>query len=369
MSADQGARGEKLKSLMGSRRRGIDLAQAEAVQSSYLTEGNELPLVLSPARERIDLLGWAQENLERIDRDLLRHGAILFRGFGLREVAAFERLAQVITPDLVNYVEGSSPRIMLSERVYTSTEYPPEFFVSLHNELSYAHRWPSRLFFFCMQAPPQGGETPIADSRKVLAMLPERIKDEFLRKGVRYTRNLHNGRGAGLSWQTVFETDDRAKVESYCREGGIEFRWKEDGGLSTSQVRPAAIRHPRTGELVWFNQADQFHPSSLPPEVTRALLEVSGDELPINATFGDGSPLDAGMLDEVRAVFRAALVAFPWQQGDVLAVDNMLVAHGRMPFSGPRRVVVTMGAPVSIDDVEAIGGGPASGSRWQQIRS
>ena len=29
--------------------------------------------------------------------------------------------------------------------VYTSTEYPPEFFISLHNELSYSTRWPSRL--------------------------------------------------------------------------------------------------------------------------------------------------------------------------------------------------------------------------------
>src|SRR5262249_17891191 len=150
MDAEQRAREEKLKSLMGARRRGIDLAQAEAVRESYLEEGGRLPLVLTPTKEGVDLVAWAKDNLARIDRELLRHGAVLFRGFGLREVDAFERFAQAVTPDLVDYVEGSSPRIMLGEKVYTSTEYPPEFFVSLHNELSYAHRWPSRLFFFCL---------------------------------------------------------------------------------------------------------------------------------------------------------------------------------------------------------------------------
>lgn len=35
-------------------------------------------------------------------------------------------------------------------------------------------------------------------------------------------------------------------------------------------------------------------------------------------------------------------VAFPWQPGDVLVVDNMLVSHGRRPFSGERRILVAM---------------------------
>jgi alpha-ketoglutarate-dependent taurine dioxygenase len=36
-------------------------------------------------------------------------------------------------------------------------------------------------------------------------------------------------------------------------------------------------------------------------------------------------------------------VKFPWQATDILMVDNMLVAHGRSPFVGQRKIVVTMG--------------------------
>jgi alpha-ketoglutarate-dependent taurine dioxygenase len=33
---------------------------------------------------------------------------------------------------------------------------------------------------------------------------------------------------------------------------------------------------------------------------------------------------------------------FPWRTGDVLMLDNMLTAHARDPFEGPRKVVVAM---------------------------
>ncbi|HYM00575.1 MAG TPA: TauD/TfdA family dioxygenase, partial [Blastocatellia bacterium] len=290
----------------------------------------------------------AASNVEFIETQLMRRGAILFRGFVLDSAAAFERFARYVTPELVNYVEGSSPRLRLADKVYTSTEYPPEYFISLHNELSYAHKWPGRLFFYCNLAPPQGGETPIADSREVLRLLNPEIVEKFDRKGVRYVRRLHGDRGAGLSWQNVFETTDRDFVEAYCREGSIEFEWGEDGSLRTSQIRPALATHPRTGERVWFNQADQWHWSNLGPEISMALRSGSGeDHLPIAAYYGDGSPIELEALDQIRAAFKQLAVKFPWAEGDILLIDNMLVAHGRMPYTGPRKVLVAMGSPVT----------------------
>jgi hypothetical protein len=35
-------------------------------------------------------------------------------------------------------------------------------------------------------------------------------------------------------------------------------------------------------------------------------------------------------------------VALPWKQRDVLLLDNVLVAHGRRSFKGPRNILVAM---------------------------
>jgi hypothetical protein len=79
---------------------------------------------------------------------------------------------------------------------------------------------------------------------------------------------------------------------------------------------------------------------------------VAEDEeypLDINTFYGDGTPIEAETLENIHAAYEQATVAFPWQPGDILMVDNMLVAHGRAPFSGPRRIVVAMAEPFGDD--------------------
>jgi hypothetical protein len=75
------------------------------------------------------------------------------------------------------------------------------------------------------------------------------------------------------------------------------------------------------------------------------LTEVKEAELPRNAHYGDGTPIEASFLDEIRAAYREETVTFAWQEGDILLVDNMLVAHGREPFVGPRKILVGMSEP------------------------
>lgn len=332
-------------------RRTVTVDPSAAVTRGFLNERDSLPRVLRPAAG-VDLVDWVEQNTGAVEEELTRYGAVLFRGAGDHSSRAFARIAAALTGELLNYIEGSTPRTRLSAGVYTSTEYPPEYAISMHNELSYAHKWPGRLFFCCVQAPAEGGETPIADGRRVLARLRPDLVARFTRLGVRYLRNLHGGSGPGLSWQAVFETEDRGFVEEYCREGGIEFSWRPDGGLRTSQVRPAVVSHPRTGEQVWFNQADQWHPTNLTEELAGAMTAVAGtDQLPIHAEFGDGSPLGSADLAHIRAVMREESKTFRWQEGDILAVDNTMVSHGRRPFSGPRKVLVSMGDTVRLPEV------------------
>jgi alpha-ketoglutarate-dependent taurine dioxygenase len=282
---------------------------------------------------------------DEIEAQLMRHGALLFRGFGIETQEILTRVVRGIGGTPLDYVDGNSPRKKLGSGVYTSTEYPAEFFISMHNELSYSSRWPSRLFFCCITAPSEGGETPLADSRRLLEHLPDDVREAFVTRKVKYIRNLHGGDGFGPSWQATFETESRAEVEEFCRATESDARWNDDGSLTVTQIRPATQVHPVTGEEVWFNQADQFHPSTHPKAIYESIVELYGGReelMPQTATFGDGTPIDVAMLDAVRRTARDEICLFQWQRGDLLMIDNMLVCHGRRPFSGPRKILVSM---------------------------
>ncbi|MEJ6485765.1 TauD/TfdA family dioxygenase [Nostoc punctiforme UO1] len=315
-----------------------------------LDSNHNLPLLVEPNTEREssnldNLFSWYRDNSELVENKLHKHGAILFRGFSVNTILAFETFVKSVSGNLMDYVDGNSPRTKLATGIYTSTEYPDEYSISLHNELSYSSQWPDLLYFCCVTAPKEGGETPIADSRQILKSLNPKLVEKFTLKQVKYIRNLHSGNGMGVSWQDSFKTSDKSLVEAHNRKAGINFEWKKDGGLRLSQIRPAIAIHPHTGEQVWFNQAEQFHPSSLPKNIYEAMMfyfEGNEEELPQYACFGDNTPIEASMLDEIREATCQQTVVFTWQEGDVLVIDNMLVCHGRRSFVGSRKILVSM---------------------------
>jgi alpha-ketoglutarate-dependent taurine dioxygenase len=311
----------------------------EQVTLSYLRPDSPLPLVVRPAVEGINLIQWAATNASFIESYLLRNGAILFRDFGLSKVEEFERLIEAVSGRVLDHSHRSTFRQILNGRVYSSTEYPAHQSIPLHNHNSYTRNWPMRLSFFSLHVAELGGETPLADSRKILLNMPAEIRECFERKGLMYVRNY--GTGLDLSWQEVFQTSSKTVVEDYCRKAQLEFEWIGEEQIRTRQRAQAVAVHPRTGERVWFNQAHLFHVSMLPAEVRQWLLVAYSEQnLPRNVYFSDGSAIDPAMLDEISRIYEEQLVVFPWRQGDVLMLDNMLTAHGRRPFVGKRKVVV-----------------------------
>ena len=198
------------------------------------------------------------------------------------------------------------------------------------------------LCFCCLVASETGGETPLVDSRELLRALPGELVERFRRRGITYMQNLHGGTGPGKSWQETFETGDRAEVERFLRSEEADFDW-HDGGVRIWFTRPAVATHPVTGEEVWFNQADQWHLSSLDEATRDALREMlEPTDYPQHAEFGDGTEIADEDLDTIRSTAWKLSCSVPWQAGDLLVIDNMLVGHGRRPFTGSRRVVVAM---------------------------
>lgn len=305
-----------------------------------------LPLLVEPRQARAPLAQCFEAIAACVDAELAVHGGLLFRGFDVGGVEDFRSFAGSFGHPLIGYEFGSTPRSRISEGVYTSTEYPAHQHIPLHNEQSYSRHWPLKIWFYCALAAQHGGETPIADSRAVYQAISPSTRQRWVERGLMYVRNF--GGGLDVAWQDVFDTDEPAQVEAYCKKHGIVCEWKDDGELRTRQVCQVVVQHPKTGEHCWFNQAHLFHVSGLEPEVREALLDVVGlEDLPRNVYHADGSELDAALLDEVRGVLEASKRSFPWQTGDVLMLDNMLAAHARAPFEGPRKVVVAMAEPYS----------------------
>jgi alpha-ketoglutarate-dependent taurine dioxygenase len=340
--------------ILTARRRPVSLSAHDLVKTKFLDPLQELPLVVEPKHGGLDLCGWVKENLQNVDQDLRKYGGVLFRNFNVDTIAKFEQVGKAISGELLEYKERSSPRTQISGKVYTSTDYPPEHHIFLHNENSYQRRWPLKIFFCCITPAKQQGATPIADVRKVAQHIPEEIKDKFRRKKVMYTRTF--GQGLGLAWEVVFQTTDKAAIEKHCNEDGIAIEWLPDNRLRTRAVREAFRWHPKTAEWLWFNHATFFHVSTREPELRDSLRSLfPEDELPTNSFYGDGSAIEPEVLDILRAAYHKETVRFSWEKGDVMLLDNMMVAHGREPFVGSRKIAVGMAEPVEFPGAEPKG--------------
>lgn len=319
------------------------LIDNDVLGGSALEHNGTCVLMVSP-KERVSVDACLPQLHALAARAKTIYGGVLLRGFDALGAGDFDRFVASFGSPLLTYEFGSTPRSRVEKGVYSSTEYPADQWIDQHNEQSYTLKWPGTIWFYCDIAAEQGGATPVADSRKVYERLDPALRRLFAERRVMYVRNY--GNGLDLPWEQVFGTDDHHEAEAYCHAHGIDYEWLDDGeALRTKQVCQSELRHPVTGETVWFNQAHLFHLSNLPAALQEALLDVvDEDRLPRNTYFGDGTPIDRALLDEIRAVYRETMLSFDWQPTDALMLDNVLMSHGRAPFLGKRRVLVAMTA-------------------------
>jgi alpha-ketoglutarate-dependent taurine dioxygenase len=305
-----------------------------------------------PALVRADAAGdpvaWAGEHRDALRATATEHGAVLVRGLGLdgadATAAVVARLADATTEER----EAFAPRQPVTGGLWSATPWPATQQMCMHHELSYRLEFPGRLFFACVQAPAEGGATPVADAGAVLAALPADLVARFEREGWLLVRSYGE---IGASVAEAFGTDDRAAVEAYCRANAIEWDWQPDGGLRTRQRRSAVVTHPVTGRRVWFNQIAFLSEWTMDPEVREYLVDVYGEDgLPFATRFGGGDPIGEDVVAQLNEVYDAHTAREPWQDGDLLVVDNIGAAHAREPYSGAREVLVGLADPVPLAD-------------------
>ena len=70
-----------------------------------------------------------------------------------------------------------------------------------------------------------------------------------------------------------------------------------------------------------------------------------GAVLSLLTVLENGSAIETDVVAQLREAYLQEMISFPWQRGDLLLLDNILTAHARTPFAGPRKILVAMAEP------------------------
>ena len=283
------------------------------------------------------------------------HAAILLRNFPITSRVLLEEYIKTIVPEekLLDYTGGTSPRKKLGTNIYSSTEMPFFLKIPMHSEMAYRKRFPKKIFFYCETAPSFGGETPIADLKKVYQDIPEQVRAKLQNDGIIYYRHLKNytliRKYLSLlnplikvgTWQFVFNTHDPKVVDDYCRKNHYGPEWLADGSVILKTRLPAMNESG-----VWFNSFHffQVHSRIWGSLMTSAFkfMRILARGLDMSATTGLKVRLSDQEISQIVDAYEKNQVAFKWQEGDLLYLDNTLTAHGRNPYFGKRKILVSL---------------------------
>ncbi|EPS67855.1 hypothetical protein M569_06916, partial [Genlisea aurea] len=304
-------------------------------------DGVTFPAVLKPNTTVSNFPDFIRAEKPRLESLLHKHGAILFRGFSPSTTPKdFNDAVEAFGYEDLPYIGGVATRGCVYGRVYTTNEAPPQAKISFHHEMAYLPKYPSKLFFFCEVPPTEGGETPIVPSHIVY----DRMKykhPEFVEKlekhGLIYM-NLTAGEddksyAGGRSWKSVFMTEDRKVAEQRAAKLGGKLVWRDDDSVITVMGPIPAIKYDeKRGRKIWFNSI----------ALTYEACMDKGLDLSKMMTFGDGTPMPIGIVQDSIKILEEESVAFPWEKGDVLFVDNLTVLHARNSFTPPRRILASL---------------------------
>ena len=318
----------------------------------YELEHNKAPLFIECQDEALQqfdgFMQWLQSVRHVIDRLIVAHGAVVLRGFPVRETDDFVALTGEFPKFLGGYAGGRAPRSAVKAHVMEATRLAASVELSLHSEMAYMRDYPKRLAFFARKIAAKSGETTIGDMRDLINDIAPETLDKLRTHKIRMATNYGpksdslEGSYAHMDlrgWNQAFFTEDPQEVEAICAQKGLEPIWNEDGSLTLlTHLEPFAT-HPVTGQAL-YRSGIHMRPQSQNDALTREIR--ARQKYPTGATLGNGEPLLPSELHQIDAACAARTVHWKWQAGDVMIVDNLQVWHGRNPYDGDRETQVAL---------------------------
>jgi hypothetical protein len=261
----------------------------------------------------------------------------------------------------------------------------------LLNEVSYKLIRPHYLAFACMRPSALYGETPICNFARVFADLPQDLQHKLLINNTVHQRTIiwrelgvedTSGRfqGGTSNWSAGMT---REEVEAHFRLEGVDYEWIREGVRTYAEV-PTVVKHPEKGFSVLQTNMEYWHPSvmlqayrrfssrtlRLRPSLFHLLAcaswfpQLIADNVVTRLQLGSrrisvGKPGNPALtVDECLEIGRRIwehVIVFPWQKRDVLVVDNLWYAHGRLnvPRGADRLILTGMCDPHKIARQEA----------------
>lgn len=318
---------------------GIDIAEAQRLAKSV----PNCPLeVRASESDNAQGVSYFSNNAEKIKQDLLKYGAIWFRGFDLmKSVSGHREMYEALGLEpCLDPLHSSGLRKFASERdaLYEEVNKPSlrGHYIGLHCE-STTKRTAAYAAFVCFQkATEGGGRFLVADGAAILAELDPKLLQKLYDRKIRISvSNLDIPPSLpGPIKEGIKSVVDVAVAPKFDMD--LEMIYESDGKPGRLQAVETAEspinRHPVTGLPVWFNNAHN-HARKLRDRRPCGVPEVGMTEVFYADTM---EPLTLEDCNEIKRASEKHIAALAMEPGDVLLVDNYRALHGRDVFQGDR---------------------------------
>lgn len=336
------------------------------LEADELAFPESLPSIPAVVERRPDRAGLALLEFVRARQPELRalldeHGAVLFRGFNVAAPDEFETVLTALgLRASADYPFGVSPRYSVTKRVFKSTEYANFMVIPPHTEMAYLRYRPRWIAFYCDVAPERFGETPLYDMGGAFDALSPALQKRLLGLEMSYVRHIRHKKALVTFERTIeetFGTRDREAIEAFCREYDIRPSWIGDKFLRAETVLPAVAIHPGTGRRCLNAQFINAHSlisgiariAKRYPAPMRMLfnayirLQYSKPTVHYRSKPASGPDFTAAETAEIDRAINGSSTVFTWRRGDMIVIDNVRAAHGRLNVKGPRRILTALG--------------------------